>query len=262
MVDKMHIPRTAQDGWFEFQNLAPGQKLVVVYPLLPGYAFAYAYPVLTHEADFQSLDFPLPRAATVTGTVVDDAGQPLAGVSVTLIFTDPEIQRFVLAGGEALREVQSNQAGFFAFEQNIKAGMSFRLEARQSGFLPSYSQPLLLQPGERRDGLVLQRGEKGFRLVVTILDSQARPIAGASVVLRSRLPVPKELALSSAHIVPVSGFTDDQGRVEFTGLAPGPWIILAFDSPTPGPGSRRLRKDIEISASTSTNELHVTLRPE
>lgn len=257
----MTIPRTAADGTFEFQNLAPGEKLVSVQGG-SGYAFAHAWVELLDEADIQLVDFPLQKAATVFGTVVDKAGLPVGGAQVSLVYTDPEIQRFVFAGGHAGMELEANPKGLFAFPEMIKPGVTFRLEAQGSESLPVYSQVLRLHPGEQRDGIVLWLTSKSVRLVVTVEDAQGRPLAGIRVMLQNRLPRPKELELSPAYSVPIGGITDEQGRVEFKGLAPGPWMVHTLNPAARGPGARLLSKKIDLPASAAVKELRVTVRPE
>lgn len=260
-AERADIPRIGADGWFEVGSLAAGRKLVIAYPLLPGYALGYSFVDLLNETDMQVVDVALQKAASVAGRIVVEAGQTVPGARVGIVYTDPEMQRFVIAGGHARQEVKVDEFGAFSFEPVIKPGTPFRLEVLSPEHPPAFSELLTLQPGERRDG-ILVRLEQGFRLVVDVVDAEGQPLAGVPVVLRSKVRPPRELMLSETSAVPLSGHTDPQGRIEFKGLAPGAWVIAAADSTRPGPGSRMMKKEVELPAQAALKEIQVTLRPE
>lgn len=261
--EKMHffVPPNSSDGSFEFTDLAAGTKLIKIYPR-SGYAFAFISVDLADDNDTKIVEVPLQRAAALSGTVTDPAGQPLAGARVVLIYTEPEIQRFAFAGGSPGEETKTDETGLFVFEPRIKPGATFRLEASGEDYLPVYSESLTLEPGEYRDRLILQLKKKGFRLSVTVVDAEGQPIEGAPVLVRSKIPPPPELASHFSRQLIQSGFTDANGRIEFVGLAPGQWQVSALDSPRPAPGSRRMIKEIELLPFASEKEAHVILGPE
>ncbi|MGH9813413.1 MAG: hypothetical protein ACRD4T_09800, partial [Candidatus Acidiferrales bacterium] len=230
----------------------------IAYPLEPGYSFAFQYADLLDETDVQHVDLALDRAATVSGVVLDRSHGPVAGASVFLFYTDPELKKLMLAGGHALEQAQTDAQG--VFEHKVKPGVAFRLEASSTGWLPTYSHELVLQAAEERRDFRLALVREAFRVVVTVLDEDNQPLAGVPVVARSLLPVPKEYALAPAQVVPISGRTDEQGRVELAGLSPGRWLISAAGAPVPGPGARYLRKEVELPASAAVREISITLQ--
>src|SRR3954470_4478923 len=93
-----HVLATA-DGSFVFRNLPPGRYALAVTAF--GYA-ANTYPLhvveVSESARPASITMHVWKHGSISGTVVDQRGEPVAGVPVTAL------KRAVVSGGVALRE--------------------------------------------------------------------------------------------------------------------------------------------------------------
>lgn len=253
---------SSSNGSFEFHGVAPGQKLVYVRPNR-GYGFAYEYVNVKDVDAIQHVDFPLERAATVSGVVVDELGKPVPHATAVLLYTDPDILDFVLAGGAAREEVQADVAGAFAFEAVVKPSQPFRLEVYSPNYPSAFSDPLTVQPAQHRAGIVLRLAEHGFRVLISVLDADGRPLSGAPVTLHSQIQPPREVAQYLSPQFFRSGFTDSEGKLEFTGVAPGPWEVSASEPQAGGSSGRDRRstsRRIELTGSPARRDTEVTLR--
>lgn len=256
------IAPSSPDGGFEFHGLAPGPKLVYVRPRR-GYAFAFKYLNLEDADGAQYVDFPLEKSATVSGVVVDELGHPVPSATVVLLYMAPEILDFVMAGGSAREEVQSDSVGVFAFETAVKPNEPFRLEVYAPDYPSVFSDTLTLQPAEHRTGIVLRLEERGFRVLVSVLDEEETPLSGAPVTLHSGIQPPREVAQYLSPQFFRSGFTNSEGKLEFTGVAPGPWEVSASEpqaGDSPSGDRRRTSRRIELSGSAARRDTEVILR--
>jgi hypothetical protein len=104
---------TDQDGHYEFQNLPAASYSISV--TRNGYVslqfgqqrpFEPGRPLTLAEGQVaEKIDFALPRGGVITGTVVDDLGEPLPGVRI-------QAQRYVYQPGGARRLQPAGSVGF------------------------------------------------------------------------------------------------------------------------------------------------------
>jgi hypothetical protein len=183
----------------------------------------------------------MPRAARLSGRVVDSGGHPLAGVSITAVgLIGGSDQLTVLTGALPLaaeaavlpaqalvrrgriRTATSDAQGRFRIDE-MPPGRS-RLDLVHAEALPLRREPILLGAGDAQDlgDLVLQ---PGALLAGRVLDEGGRPLEGARVEARA----------SKGRAPPVRVSADRDGR--FAVRVPGGDYALVAVAPERAPQS-------------------------
>ncbi|AFE04122.1 hypothetical protein COCOR_01519 [Corallococcus coralloides DSM 2259] len=154
----------------------------------------------------ETLDFILPRALSVEGILVDEAGQPLAGHGV---FLHPGSATSVIVD-VSLESTVTDEAGRFILDSD-EAGPAW-LSVSDEAFVP---QHFTVGRPSRDVRLVLRRGA---RVPITVLSAAGAPVRGARVELW------KQDARGESHH---AGVTDARGQVTLQGVPPGSYVAEA-----------------------------------
>lgn len=159
-------------------------------------------------------DLDLRQPAGISGTVVDENGDPLPGaqVSVEQYFpTDGKPRKFVRSRGKTADD------GSFVVDK-LPPGR-FVLVASVDGRPPAMSDEITVEDGEAVDGIRIQATLGGV-LFGTVTDAGGQPIEGVRVsVDRLSMTAPNTMAPAT---------TDVDGRYELPGMPKGPFSIRAF----------------------------------
>ena len=170
----MPVVETRPDGSFSFHGLLPGG----VYKLQArrsGYGRAEAAPVKMAPTGQASppARIVLGSGTTVTGRVVDEAGNPVEGAAVEMIDA-----KFPLPDGSF--RADSDVSGAFSIPHLIPG--QFRFLARRAGFSATLGSEIMVPDGETR----LDAGElvlkAGAAIEGRVTDTRGRPLEG--VVIR------------------------------------------------------------------------------
>jgi hypothetical protein len=159
-----HQTATGPDGVFRLEGLE--HEAWVLRPALEGHLVeeeSDLRPAMTGDTDVSIVLCPLPPRASVAGLVVDEAGEPVPGVTVTEL-----IQR---------RRTTTSAEGTFTLE-GLRQGPA-RLRAGDLLF-GAASARLQLEPGEARTGVILTL-VSGPGIGGVVVDDAGSPVAGASV---------------------------------------------------------------------------------
>ncbi|RKI04722.1 hypothetical protein D7Y04_07415 [Corallococcus sp. AB038B] len=154
----------------------------------------------------ETLDFTLPRAVSVEGVVVDEAGKPLAGLEVRLHpepTSDPTMDLIT-------DHTRTDEAGRFTLDA-VEAGTVW-LDVDDATFVP---QRFAVELPSRDTRLVLRRG---VSVSVTVLSALGAPVRNAQVKLWKR-----DARGESDH----AGVTHAHGQVTLQGVAPGAYVAEA-----------------------------------
>ncbi|HEX5719813.1 MAG TPA: carboxypeptidase regulatory-like domain-containing protein [Thermoanaerobaculia bacterium] len=170
----------------------------------------------------------LEEAARVSGEVVTEGGEPVAGAAVHLG------GRSLPAGtvgipirpAELARQAAADAAGRFVLEEVASGEAELRAEAE--GFQPSAPVPVTIVPGKSVDGVRLVLSA-GAALAGTVSMKGGGPAAGARVT-----------------VGPVSALADADGLYRVAGIPPGPREVEVRH-----PGSNRQVRQMEIEAGTN-----------
>jgi hypothetical protein len=206
---------TSSDGSFSLSGFREGEALTLRVE-------KKGFAVRT----MQGLQVPVPEpltlvltpAARITGTVVDESGNPLGGAKLLLSqdLGDDSAQgprRRLVSAAETDREGRFELAGL--------APGRFRLAALSSGFLPETGPRITLVEGEGIEGIeiVLRRGAV-IEGRISIPDGS--PAAGAKVVV---LDTEEESGLGL--VGRPGAVSDREGRYEIGGVSEGDHTVLA-----------------------------------
>ncbi|MBN8469210.1 carboxypeptidase regulatory-like domain-containing protein [Corallococcus exiguus] len=154
------------------------------------------------------LDFTLRRAQSVEGRVVDTSGAPVEGIRLWLSGNlgggdiDPDGARRSDASGHFVLDVKRAGTGELSVED------------------PSFQRQSLAVRIPSRDVVVVL--DRGASVSGTVTDSRGLPLRGATVTLGTEAQeedVPYE--------EPRQSLTDEQGRFQLQGIAPGAYLLGA-----------------------------------
>jgi RNA polymerase sigma factor (sigma-70 family) len=118
-----------------------------------------------------------PRAASISGTVVDGTGRPMNKAKISLRHKAQRVFTLSTSG-------ETNKVGAFAIEGLIGDEYTvyvYRAEAQTRSTSGEYAR-ITLQQGEARTGLDIVYGERGgLAIVGRVVDSSGKPVGGASI---------------------------------------------------------------------------------
>lgn len=201
----------AEDGLFGVHELDPGTWSVVA--AADGYADSAPVVVDLPQEDGARIEIALRPAASAAGVVVDPFGAPVAGATIA-----PKLglaERIEAQSMGTARTVFSESDGTFVLD-GLAAG-SLALEADHPDLAPSATVAVDLEPGTRKEGIVLTLREGGV-LTGEVFGADGAPASGLLVSVQLTPDYARQ------HLVE----SDDDGRFRFERLAPGTWQVTAM----------------------------------
>lgn len=231
--------RTDEAGQVRFDGLAPGRWRVAT---RRGSDVEKA--VLVEVGKTHDVELALPVGVTVTGVVVDAAGEPIAGARVV-----------VTGWGGSAAETLAHTDDRGRFELRALAP-TCSVGARAPGYAPSLLQGVTGgKVGRVQLRIVLHAGGA---LACTVLAPDGKALAGAIVRagIEGRQHQPEKLADGSyGSLIPQQQRTDSQGHARFDGVASGEVAVAAaFRGYSPWTGRVRV-------LAGKTAELTIRLHP-
>jgi protocatechuate 3,4-dioxygenase beta subunit len=205
---------------------------------------ASAERILERASNGVSVVLTLPRAATVSGRVVDESGRGVGNAWVAVRYpSEPRIFRF----GQELGEHQADAFGFFTLPC-VAVGKAFVLDAYSEDRAPS-STPAMTAGDEGLRGVTVQLRQRGQSVRVQVLTGQGQPVQG--VLVRARAAGDGEqftadektsvVFQNRAHRV---GWTGEAGWVDFHGVPAGRVTILVQ-----APSGKRTVQEVLLRAN-------------
>ena len=163
--------RTAEDGTFSTQTLAPGLWECSVATETHITVEPFKIDLAPVDAGTESIELVASRAASARGTVVDPQGEPVAGASVSLEI-DGSNWQIPLTGQPGPEPTVSDDDGSFLL-LGLPPGTA-ALKATQDGLAPGATDPLTLEPGEQIQGLTiaLTQGGRSRGSVSTVMGNR------------------------------------------------------------------------------------------
>lgn len=152
----------------------------------------------------------------LTGVVVDDRGQPIAGADVTLSSWDGDIESEELIAGDAGPEQRTGEDG--SFRVALRASGAFDVEVHAERFQPVIEQAVQVLPGRETNLSITLLASAEIAGVV--LDPGGAPVADARVLVQGQRS-PHEYHSSETQ-------TDDDGRFVIGELAPGSYTVATM----------------------------------
>lgn len=154
-------------------------------------------------------------ASSVSGTVVDANGVPVAGARVTLEHDLASMMERMMRGES--RSAPTDPEGAFLMDDLDPGSVSLIAEAE--GHATSAPVALELIPGETENGVVLQL-RKGGVVIAEVLSPEGDPVEGQMVMIQS-MPTFTRNDMRT---------TNAEGIARFESVAPGKWQVIAMEA--------------------------------
>lgn len=222
-----------REGAFEVSGFDPGWACVDIWA--QGYALtASACVKMTQGAEVDGLLVQLVRGATLSGSVLDDLGQPVAGATVTLhLNREPEADflRDDPRDNPRLKATRTDAEGRFLIEDLSPLAYQVEVDHPAHAILRRNDVAVAAATDNDAGALVITRNAT---IRGTALDAGGNALPGAAVTL-TRLHGPaRDLK------------ADARGRFEFPRVAPGDYMLTCFGRP---PGLQDLLNSIKLPES-------------
>jgi protocatechuate 3,4-dioxygenase beta subunit len=241
---------TGNDGRFDIDLERAGP--VTVSATKGGYLVA---KTIVQQADLsQPLLLHLPRGGVITGTVLDEKGQPAVSTSVRAKRLDPAVDGFPADSvGSTDDRGEYRLAGLAPGRYELKGGLDLVLPDDIVMLNPNRPAPnpgvvIVVGAGDQVGGVQLTVPESGTQgailrtLTGTLSATPPRPISAGSapggvrgrVLTAARKPVVAATVRLSGPAINFSARTDASGGFSITGLRPGRYTLEAVSSPLIG----------------------------
>lgn len=212
-MDRQSITTDAQ-GRFAFENVEPGRHWVTATEERHA-ARGYVPVLVTSGKELSGVVLNLKLGGTISGRVVDDNGEPVAGASVLLL--ERRFEAGAIAYGPVMT-VSANKDGEYRMEP-VAAERGYAIMARSRAFATTYyPETLILTP-------------KADRQQVNIRMTTARThCASGAVELRKDAPpvvtiVERAPLFGGATFAPAPVKFDGEGKFQACGLHPGEYQL-------------------------------------
>lgn len=212
-----------------------------------GFARRLTVVRLLQPAPETLVDIALAKGTTVSGWVIDEDGNPVAGATVgsprlaandDQPFDDDTVRThlgWATTGGN----------GGFAIDA-VPAGQTLSFVALADGFLPAVASGI--QAGSSDVRIVLAKG--GAAVDGKVLAHDGRPCAGARIVAVPGDGAERGLDVIAHLIASVrTATTDDRGAFALRDMAAGAWELMADEPASFAGAGRSAQQSIELSAN-------------
>jgi hypothetical protein len=251
---------TDEEGIFDWRNLPAGRYRLHAgrdgYVALdfgedPAEGGGRSITLTDDKAFFDRADFRLPHAGAIVGQIVDESGDPIEGVQVSVMTLEymAGTARLVPVGAPVLAKPTNDLGRYRIF--GLQPGEYF-VVARPGAF-NSAAPPngdmavgyiLTYYPGSAEPAdaqlvtvVAAQETQADFRLAASrtfdlsgvARDSAGNPVVSARVVLNP--------GTNASISLGVENTTSGDGSFAFSGLAPGPYLLTLQPLPEPPPGT-------------------------
>ncbi len=174
---------TDANGSYRLKNMPRGKQFVSV--TYPGYEeFNGAFEIKTNDPEFL-YEIHLKRSASLSGRVVDNANQPIEGVSI--YYATSETQVMGSKGLPAEPHARTGPDGSFQLRA-VPVARTFNVLARHPDYVNTQQDHFVLQAGEEMTGVELMMSHGGS-ITGEVVDALRQPLAGASIVATPVKPV-------------------------------------------------------------------------
>jgi hypothetical protein len=216
------------DGSFEIPELAPGEYTVTAFFFDQGKYFSTQEDVNVVNADVNGLALAIGTGVDIPGQLLWEGKPSLEGGQRPSIYLAPEQSTVAVRGGGEAHVEEKNQftlkevpQGTFQISVN---GISKDCYIKEVQFGENALPDHVLHTKRSVSGdLRITISSKGAQLKGIVTTDESLPVAGVWVVA-----VPEESKRSLRYLYKAVT-TDQYGRYELRGLAPGKYLLFAWD---------------------------------
>jgi len=208
---ELHATETDEEGGFELSGAAAGMSGVLCAHPRDFAPLCITAPAL-REGDATEFEWALVEAASLSGRIVDRAGNGLPGVTLSFWRGFDAQRPLAIDPFGDVQAVTSDESGAFEARELPPGDLTLRIEDPR--WRAQAARVLGLEPGEARTGcevVLLRAGSLRGR----VLDEYGAPVAGARVTAGMRE------ALGGLMIAT----TDALGRYAFDAALPGEYVL-------------------------------------
>jgi Carboxypeptidase regulatory-like domain len=188
----------------------------------------------------ERINFALPRGAAITGRVVDEYGEPVAGASIQpmqMRYTNGRLQPTMTGGGGMFQTPDTGEfrvwglaPGEYLIQANVQSGRPFETDDRAgysttyypNASVPSEAQVVRVEIGQTISGIEIMLSPIRTALISgTTIDSRGQPLRGGLVIAMPQ---------SSDEVLVMRsqpGQIKPDGTFTISGFAPGTYTLRA-----------------------------------
>jgi len=250
---------TRSDGLYELGPVASGlYRLRVQAP--PGY-FTAGLPigrqgpeVNVTDQDVEGVDIQLEKAGSISGRVVDSAGQPVENARVSLAlqsFNPMDVQR--IARLEAVAgDKRTDDQGRFQLDR-VPEGQGYLLRAGAEDYAPGQFGPFDLGYGETKEGIEIVLA-KGGTLFGRITDQSGNPVPEYTVFCLPGDNFFSTLTLMGNQQLRKTATSDTDGHYRVERVQEGKNVVMLYRRVDPRPGGMpKAQRTVDVTATTEAN---------
>ena len=212
------------DGSFEFANIVPGQYLLFAFWYDQGKSYSTQEKIDVGESDVEGLSLVLGAGATIPGRIRWEGKASMERENMQVILQPAELE--FLWGGSARTESDQQFTLKDVGDGDYKVAVNgytqdCYIKDVEYGGTHSAEDKISVSKGGGAQ-LVVTISSRGARVQGTVVDKDGLPTSGAWVVA-----VPDEARRSNLKLFK-SQTTDQYGKYDLRGLAPGTYRILSW----------------------------------
>ncbi len=220
--------RSGADGRYVLRNFVPGRFQVRGDE--PRYTLWEKSGVVVRAGETRKLDLPLTPGVSISGTIVNEKGAPVAGAKGSLAPATQTGIRSLLRGivREETAFVSGSNGTFRA--SRLRSGDNMRLTVNHASYEAGAVAGLKLSPGTVRSGLTVVL-RQGLLLSGIVKDEKQEGVPGAEVTLTQSRSFGNARGGMMANLAgpmagrPESEKTGGDGSFAFRGLSPGDYQV-------------------------------------
>lgn len=255
-ADVMTMGRDSMASWrapggeFEMPGVRPGSYFVRAMYYEPDQQLSGSATVEVTDGDVEGVGVMLTQGLEIAGSVRAEGGQAI-DLEALSVRVESRTNRFMMMGNTTGRVKAS---GAFSINRVNADHYDLRLTGQPAEYYVKsirttdrdvLESGLDLQSGVSASGVEITLSAAAARLEGSVTDSKGNPAKGAAVVLKPKSGKAWELA----QMRPV--ISDQYGKFRQEGLAPGEYLLLAFENVDPNEATDPdFLKDYESKAET------------